>query len=116
MSGDEAARGLRAFQEQIERIYLARDKARGWERTFAWFVEEVGELARALHRDEEGLEAEFADTAAWLVTLASIRGIDLEKAAQKYAHGCPRCHATPCACAGTGYTGETDTSRGQPGD
>jgi NTP pyrophosphatase (non-canonical NTP hydrolase) len=95
----DAARGLRAFQEQIERIYLDRDRARGWERTFAWFVEEVGELARALHRgDEKGLREEFADVAAWLVTLASIRGVDLEDAAAKYAHGCPRCHATPCRC------------------
>jgi len=95
----DAARGLKAFQEQIERIYLERDRARGWERTFAWFVEEIGELARALHRgDEEGLEEEFADAAAWLVTLASIRGVDLGRAAGKYAEGCPRCGATPCAC------------------
>lgn len=96
----DGAKGLRAFQLQIERIYLERDKARGWERTFTWFVEEVGELARALHRgDEKGLGEEFADVAAWLTTLASIRGIDLGEAAQKYARGCPRCHATPCACA-----------------
>lgn len=95
----DAARGLRAFQEQIERIYLERDRARGWEKTFAWFVEEVGELARALHRGDRGsLEGEFADVAAWLVTLASIRGIDMERAARKYAQGCPRCSATPCSC------------------
>jgi len=101
----EGAEGLRAFQLEIERIYLARDKARGWERTFVWFAEEVGELARALHRgDEAGLEGEFADVAAWLVTLASIRGIDLAEAARKYAHGCPRCHTTPCTCPpGTEY-------------
>jgi NTP pyrophosphatase (non-canonical NTP hydrolase) len=95
----EGAQGLRAFQREIERIYLARDKARGWEKTFVWFVEEVGELARALHRgDEKGLKEEFADAAAWLVTLASIRGIDLGEAAKKYASGCPRCRATPCKC------------------
>ena len=95
----DPAEGLRAFQLQIERIYLERDRARGWERTFVWFAEEVGELARALHRgDEENLKEEFADVAAWLVTLASIRGIDLGEAAAKYAGGCPRCHATPCDC------------------
>jgi NTP pyrophosphatase (non-canonical NTP hydrolase) len=96
---NDPAEGLRAFQEQIERIYLARDKARGWEKTFVWFVEEVGELARALHREDEGgLRGEFADVAAWLVTLASIKGIDLGEAAKKYANGCPRCGATPCRC------------------
>lgn len=95
----DAARGLKAFQEQIEKIYFERDRARGWERTFVWFTEEVGELARALHRDDEAnLKEEFADAAAWLVTLASIRGIDLGDAAQKYARGCPACGDTPCSC------------------
>jgi NTP pyrophosphatase (non-canonical NTP hydrolase) len=95
----DGARGLKAFQQEIERIYLARDKARGWEKTFVWFVEEVGELARAMHRgDEEGLGEEFADVAAWLVTLASIKGIDLGEAARKYSKDCPRCHSTPCSC------------------
>jgi NTP pyrophosphatase (non-canonical NTP hydrolase) len=98
VSGD-GGRGLRAFQEAVERIYLERDRARGWERTFAWFVEEVGELARALKGgDPKELEEEFIDVAAWLVTLASIRGIDLDRAAQKYAGGCPRCHSAPCSC------------------
>jgi len=93
------ARSLREFQELIERIYLERDRARGWERTFVWFVEEVGELARALHReDARKVEEELIDVAAWLVTLASIRGVDLGKAASKYAHGCPRCGRTPCGC------------------
>ncbi len=96
---DEGGRGLRAFQEQIEHIYLERDRTRGWERTFAWFVEEVGELARALKRDDAGnLKEEFGDVAAWLVTLASMRGIDMREAAAKYAGGCPRCTSTPCAC------------------
>jgi NTP pyrophosphatase (non-canonical NTP hydrolase) len=95
----DPAHGLRAFQHQIERIYLERDRARGWERTFTWFVEEIGELARALHRgDEENVAEEFADVAAWLVTLASIKGVDLGEAARKYAGGCPRCGGTPCAC------------------
>jgi hypothetical protein len=25
--------------------------------------------------------------------------IDLTEAVERYAAGCPRCHATPCACA-----------------
>jgi len=99
VSDSEGARGLGDFQRMIERIYLDRDRARGWEKTFVWFVEEVGELARALHRkDDKNLGEEFADVAAWLVTLASIRGIDLSDAARKYAGGCPRCGRAPCAC------------------
>ena len=89
------------FQKQIEDIYYARDSARGLAGTHMWFCEEVGELTRALRRDNRAeLEGEFADVLAWLATLASIANIDLEQAAQKkYGKGCPRCHAAPCTCA-----------------
>ncbi|MEO6709773.1 MAG: MazG nucleotide pyrophosphohydrolase domain-containing protein [Planctomycetota bacterium] len=89
------------FQELIERIYFARDSKRGLAGTHMWFCEEVGELTRALRRKNEAeLEGEFADVFAWLATLASMSGVSLEQAIQKkYAKGCPRCRATPCACA-----------------
>ncbi len=91
------------FQRLIEKIYHDRDARRGRDRTFMWFVEEVGELARAMARpdDEDGrnLREEFADVFAWLVSLASIEGISLEAAAlEKYGRGCPRCGGTPCGC------------------
>ena len=88
------------FQKLIEAIYFERDSARGLHGTYMWFAEEVGELTRALRRGhQDELEGEFADVFAWLATLASIAGIDLEQAARnKYALGCPRCEATPCAC------------------
>lgn len=91
---------IREFQDLIEAIYGAKDGARGTAGTFMWFTEEVGELSRALRRgDRAGLEAEFADVLAWLSTLASLHGVDLAAAAaRKYGDGCPRCHATPCAC------------------
>jgi len=77
------AQGLRDFQKHIEALYFEKDSARGWERTFVWFMEEVGELARALHRDDDAnLAEEFSDVAAWLVSLASLRGIDLGPAAE----------------------------------
>lgn len=90
------------FQRLIEAIYFAKDNGRGLAPTFMWFTEEVGELSRALRRGtREELEGEFADCAAWLATLASIAGVDLEAAlAAKYAAGCPKCGQTPCACAG----------------
>jgi NTP pyrophosphatase (non-canonical NTP hydrolase) len=91
---------IQEFQKKIEDIYYERDSARGLAGTHMWFMEEVGELTRALRRDtREELEGEFADVLAWLSTLASIAGIDLEQAAmKKYAQGCPRCEAVPCAC------------------
>ncbi|MEZ6003654.1 MAG: MazG nucleotide pyrophosphohydrolase domain-containing protein [Planctomycetota bacterium] len=91
---------IQEFQKLIEAIYYKKDSARGLEGTFMWFAEEFGELTRALRRGhQDELEGEFADVFAWLVSLASIAGIDLEAAARrKYAAGCPRCEATPCAC------------------
>ena len=90
---------IREFQQQIERIYFEKDSARGLDADFRWFVEEVGELARALrHGDRAHRAEEFADVFAWLTTMASICEIDLEDAAKKYANGCPKCGRTPCAC------------------
>lgn len=91
---------IREFQKKIEAIYLERDRARGSAGTFVWFVEEVGELARAIGRqDDDARRAEFADCLAWIATLASLHGIDLEEAVGKYGGGCPRCRKTPCACS-----------------
>ncbi len=89
------------FQRLIESIYFERDQGRGLAATHMWFCEEVGELTRALRRDDrQNLREEFADVLAWLSTLASIAGIELQEcAAEKYATGCPRCHATPCSCS-----------------
>lgn len=89
-----------SFQRLIEDIYLARDAERGVPGTLLWFVEEVGELVRAIRRGERhNLEEEFADVLAWLSTLASLHGLDLEAVARrKYARGCPRCLRTPCSC------------------
>lgn len=94
------ARSLAEFQAQIEAIYYEKDAARGLAGTTLWFAEEFGELIRALRRqDRDNLEEEFSDVLAWLVSLASISGIDLDKVAwDKYGDGCPRCKETPCAC------------------
>lgn len=88
------------FQKLIEAVYYEKDSKRGLAGTHMWFCEEVGELTRALRRDtRHELEGEFADVLAWLSSLASIAGIDLQAAAEKkYAKGCPRCSSTPCTC------------------
>jgi NTP pyrophosphatase (non-canonical NTP hydrolase) len=91
---------LGALQEQIRRMYGAKDVARGDAATFLWLTEEFGELATALRSgNDEELALEMADVLAWLVTLANIRGIDLEAAfARKYGVACPGCQAVPCVC------------------
>lgn len=87
------------FQGQMRALYGARDRERGLARTFAWFVEECGELSRALFRGSHAeQQQEFADVLAWLASLADQAGVDLTEAAERYAQGCPRCGASPCAC------------------
>ncbi len=90
---------LREFQQQIEATYGTRDRERGVEGTFRWLVEEVGELARALRDGNRArLEEEFGDVLAWTVSLALLCGIDADRAASRYAAGCPKCGAVPCMC------------------
>lgn len=87
------------FQRLIRDIYYTKDSRRGVDGTFRWFIEEVGELARAIRRqDRANLEEEFADVFAWLVSLASLQNVELDAAIAKYAGGCPKCHSTPCQC------------------
>lgn len=74
---------IEQFQQLIRQLYLERDSERGLEGTYMWFAEEVGELTRALRRgaDRDELAGEFADVFAWLVSMASMSGIDLQTAA-----------------------------------
>ena len=93
---------IQEFQNLIERIYFDRDARRGVDRSFVWFVEEVGELAKEIRRepqDADRLREEFADVFAWLSTLASMLNVDLTNAAQIYADGCPKCESIPCICS-----------------
>ena len=91
---------LEDLQQSIRDTYGDRDRDRGVEGTFAWFVEEVGELSRAIRRqghDERMIE--FSDVLAWLVTLADLCDVDLAAAAERYRDGCPKCDGKPCVCA-----------------
>lgn len=91
---------LHEFQKLIDRMYSDKDRARGAAKTFLWFAEEVGELASAVakNNDRDNLESEFADVIAWLVTLANVENIDLEKAVRKFTDGCPGCGQFVCRC------------------
>ena len=91
---------LPELQARVRELFGEKAARRGPEGTFMWFAEEVGELAAALRGgDFREQELEFADVLAWLVTLANVAGVDLEKAmAEKYGAGCPTCRETPCQC------------------
>ena len=91
---------IREFQTLIEKTYFERDRKRGVEKNFLWLTEEVGELAEAVRKnDPAGMKEEMADVLAWLSTIASLSGINLEDAAlAKYGAGCPRCRKIPCEC------------------
>jgi NTP pyrophosphatase (non-canonical NTP hydrolase) len=69
------------FQKHIGERYGAVDRERGAPATFLLFMEEVGELATAIHnREPDNLREEFADVFAWLCTLANINDVDLTDA------------------------------------
>lgn len=91
---------LTDLQRIIRDTYDAKDRKRGVEGTFMWFMEEIGELATALRSGtHEERKLEFADVLAWLATLANCLDIDLDKAVEeKYGQGCPGCHQVPCRC------------------
>ena len=90
---------LAAFQRVMAETYGERDHARGREATVAWLAEEVGELARAVRKGTfADQQHEVGDVLAWLASLAEQLGVELEDAAARYAGGCPRCDARPCAC------------------
>ena len=97
---DATSMTLSQLQHRIQSLYGDKDSRRGIEGTFMWFMEEVGELSAALRSGtHEERMLEFADTLAWLVTLANCAGVDLNQAiARKYGMGCPGCGRTPCTC------------------
>jgi NTP pyrophosphatase (non-canonical NTP hydrolase) len=88
-----------ALQAQIAATFGERDRARGTDGTFRRLAEEVGEVARALRgTDREALALELADVVAWTVSVAALCGVDLDRALERYARGCPRCGSSPCRC------------------
>jgi NTP pyrophosphatase (non-canonical NTP hydrolase) len=90
---------LDELQRRIDATYGARDRARGVPATVAWLAEELGELAQAVRKGtaEEQLH-ELGDVLAWLASLAVQLDLSLDDAVARYADGCPRCGASPCAC------------------
>jgi NTP pyrophosphatase (non-canonical NTP hydrolase) len=90
---------IRSFQRTMADTYFDRDSDRGIDGTFRWLVEEIGELARSIrHGGSADRLHEVGDVLAWLASVATLAGVDLEQAADRYARGCPKCGEIPCAC------------------
>jgi NTP pyrophosphatase (non-canonical NTP hydrolase) len=91
---------IREFQNSIRQIYFSRDAKRGADKTFLWFLEEVGELTRSYRRGEgENIGKEMADVMAWLASMANLLGVDLEQEiSKKYPRTCSLCRSNPCIC------------------
>jgi len=90
---------IKEFQKIIKETYFEKDSKRGRAETFRWFIEEIGELAKAMkHESKEELVEEFSDVCAWLFSLANLYDIDMESAILKYEKGCPKCKSSPCQC------------------
>ncbi|MEM0440593.1 MAG: MazG nucleotide pyrophosphohydrolase domain-containing protein [Candidatus Caldarchaeum sp.] len=88
-------------QKLLDEVYGTRDRMRGLDKTFAWLVSEVGELAEAFtkHREPGKIGEEAADVLAWLLSFCNVASIDLEQYfTSKYGNGCPRCGSKPCRC------------------
>jgi len=91
---------IRDFQNLIRDLYYERDSKRGIDKTMLWIVEEVGELAEAVRKnDKKAIGEEMADVFAWLVSLANLFNIDLEEEVKKkYPGYCIKCGKKPCEC------------------
>ncbi len=90
---------LAAFQRLMVETYGEQDTERGTAATIAWLTEELGELSQAVRKGTPDQQLhELGDVLAWLASLAGQLGLSLEEAADRYRHGCPRCHSLPCAC------------------
>ena len=91
---------LATLQATIRATYGVQDRARGVDATFGWFIEELGELSRAIRREgHDERVIEFTDVLAWLVSLADLCEVDLSaEVATRYGDGCPKCHERPCRC------------------
>ncbi|WP_370574660.1 MazG nucleotide pyrophosphohydrolase domain-containing protein [Methanomethylovorans sp.] len=91
---------IKEFQQLMYDLYAHNDRKRGAAATMLWLVEEVGELAEAVRRnDTENIREELADCFAWVGALANLCDVDLELAfLEKYPLVCPTCGKNPCVC------------------
>ncbi|MFA5479949.1 MAG: MazG nucleotide pyrophosphohydrolase domain-containing protein [Candidatus Muiribacteriota bacterium] len=91
---------MEKLQNHIEKIFGDKDRNRDIYKTLCWLTEEVGELNRAIRKqDRKEEEEEFADVLAFLISAANVRNINLEEVFyKKYPEYCIRCNKKKCEC------------------
>lgn len=76
---------ISALQKIVKDRYFKTDNERGIFHTALWFHEEVGELSSAIARgDKKNAKEEFGDVLMWLLTLANLMEVDMEKVVGEY--------------------------------
>ena len=76
---------ISALQKIVKDRYFKTGSERGVYHTALWFHEEVGELSSAIASgDKQNAKEEFADVLMWLLTLANLMEVDMEKAIDEY--------------------------------
>ena len=81
---------LESLQHALRELYYEVDKERGLFKTFAWLVEEIGELSEAMLKDDrKQIEEEIADVIAWTISVANLLDINVGNAiCKKYTAIC----------------------------
>ncbi|MDI3502614.1 MAG: hypothetical protein PWR13_829 [Archaeoglobi archaeon] len=73
---------LKNFQEIFNRRFGEIDRKSGDLFLLAVLIEEVGELAESIRRGR-GIEEELADVLFMIISIANLKGVDLEEALRK---------------------------------
>jgi len=94
------------WQDMFAQLYGKRNEALSRETLCLHIVEEVGEVARDLRKEDYvSLREDLPDVFAWLCAYCELVGINLEDAVwEKYPRVCPYClQKKNCVCVGGSY-------------
>ncbi len=78
-------RTVEELEKWVRNRYGDVDLARGLDRTFLLFIEEVGELSTAIaRRDVPNIREEVGDVLMWLVSLSNLADVNLQECVEDY--------------------------------